>query len=555
LAVRRWCRAEAIPAEQFRSAVLASLSTGLSLLIDAVRREFPAAVAVRPSPRGYRLTIGAEPAIEAEARGSLLFPPLLLVGFPKVRGSAAALDRPRAAIGAVAAALHSTGVDLADDVLQELFLNSVANLTLNRLIAGRGLPDTAPEPAWQGHGYFPFPALRRGPNADDVNRFGNLVVSRDRIVFAECEGLVRHLADGAMPACWDPAWSPGQIVPPGLIPLHPWTLRRSRTINQLIDGGWLRLTRHGLDAQPLASQRTCQIANGGYHLKLALDATITGEVRLLYRLNVANAPALSALAERILGGLDAQLSFQADVASFSHVVDGVSPFLSCIVRAPPAARRGETLYPAIELWTGRCRAGEAFGVSGRDTAEDLMAHYARALLSGPCLAWAIHGFGFEPHLQNTLVRIREGIPIGVTLRDLDATIVNRAMLPPDLARAGRALCQAGWDAMPTPDLGRLRLAHALHLGHLATVANVLHRQFGARYARLDGAIQDAWASVENMVPGADRTAICELRSATAHVKRSLSMAVSRSMTMQFGSGVACADAPGDVSPRPYPPYP
>jgi hypothetical protein len=533
LTVRRWAQAKAIAPQQFRAAVRASLKIGLSLLLDALRREFPDAVDIKAGTGGYCLTIGKGPIIEALLTGSPLFPPMLLASFPTVDASTRQLDRPIAAIRIVTAALASTGADLALGPMQELFLNSIANLTLNRLIGQAGLPDAAPEPAWQGHGYFPFPALRCGPSADDVSQFCNLVEPEDRVLFAHCEGLIRHTSSESMPASWDEEWSPGQRMPPDAIPLHPWTLKRSRTIRDLIEGGWLRVTPYSLIAQPLASQRTCRIPDGGYDVKLALDATLTGERRLLYGNNTANAPIVSAIAERALDYLAARLNFQTDIASFSHVVPGVSPFLSCIVRSPPRVADGESLHPAIDLWTGRCRAASVFDIDGRDAAEELMAKYALALLAGPVLAWANYGFGFEPHIQNVSIRVRGRMPFGITLRDLDATIIDPARLPPDLLSGTAGLSENAWRAMPTPQLGNWRLAHALNIGHLAMVANALHRQFGARYTQLDDAVQSAWAAVEAMGTMSDRASISGVRNATSRVKRSLSMTVTGSTAMQF----------------------
>ena len=53
--------------------------------------------------------------------------------------------------------------------LRSDFENSVANVVLNRLIgAALGPKARALEPAYQGHQYYPFPALRIGPSLSQV---------------------------------------------------------------------------------------------------------------------------------------------------------------------------------------------------------------------------------------------------------------------------------------------------------------------------------------------------------------------------------------------------
>ena len=183
------------------------------------------------------------------------------------------------------------------------FENSVANVVLNRLL-GKALGDRVHplEPAYQGHQYYPFPALRVGPSLSQILECSNLSQAPVDLPLLEIGGC--RLVTGAFDnyeACLR-AWSGLQIEAGSdpLLPVHPWQLDLSPLVRELVSRKLAVLSRRGVEAIPLASQRTCRIVRTGFDLKLPVNATLTGELRLLYRVNCENAPVVSALAKRLL---------------------------------------------------------------------------------------------------------------------------------------------------------------------------------------------------------------------------------------------------------------
>lgn len=486
-------------------------------LVDALRREYPDFVTLEQRSGGLYLLIGDGETFRTRVTGSLHFPPLELVCSDDV----AACD-PEVLIDRIIAALVRAGSVLDIARLRRDFLNSVANLAINRQIVSGGISDAVPEPAWQGHFYYPFPGLREQPAAKEFAAFCHLLPPRTALKLVVMPGMMMHDEHGSDAPRWSANWSPGQSVPDNALPLHPWTLRHSQVIRELINDGFLCTVDAELVAQPLASLRTCRLAHGGHDVKLALDTVITGERRLLYRDNVRRAPVVSAhVRSRLAPHLADVLAIQADVASFSHLADGVSPYLSLIVREPLSLIPGETIHPAIDLWSGREAARWVFDIESCDLACALMSAYARALLTGPVVAWLAFGIAFEPHVQNTYVRVRDRSPVGIVLRDIDATIL---MDDP---------CQPIVDTAALTVLGRDRLAHALDLGHLSAVANFLARRCGASYADLKHRVNEAWhEAVRNAASPMTGEGLA-LLEARAKVKQSLTMCLARSQEMQF----------------------
>src|SRR5262249_5943879 len=113
----------------------------------------------------------------------------------------------------------------------------------------------------------------------------------------------------------DLPWPRGASV---VIPVHPWQLELSPIVTERLREREIVLLDATLEAVPLASQRTCRIVRTGFDVKLPVNATLTSELRLLYPLNRANAPIVSALARRFLAdsGEDS-VDFQYDVASMA----------------------------------------------------------------------------------------------------------------------------------------------------------------------------------------------------------------------------------------------
>src|SRR5262249_55534763 len=145
---------------------------------------------------------------------------------------------------------------------------------------------------------------------------------------------------------------------------------------------WAALSPRTVQAIPLASQRTCRIVGTGFDVKLPVNATLTGEHRILYPMNCENAPVISALATYFAGrDGSARIGFQTDLASIFHSEPALAPHLSAIFRAPVAARPGETVVPAINLWTGPCEGARLLRSANPGRIREFFERYCRALMA------------------------------------------------------------------------------------------------------------------------------------------------------------------------------
>jgi hypothetical protein len=124
--------------------------------------------ALRQSDTGqWYLDLGRDPMLRAPVSGPLPFLRLELTGFPWkiVAGRRRLLRGTRAFMNALRPALETSELARHFDRLIADFNNSFANLVLNRLIAQRlDARARAIEPVYEGHHYYPFPALRLGPS-------------------------------------------------------------------------------------------------------------------------------------------------------------------------------------------------------------------------------------------------------------------------------------------------------------------------------------------------------------------------------------------------------
>lgn len=477
------------------------------------------------------MRLGRNPQLVIELQGSSAFPPFLIADPSRdlLNGLPSGTVRPIATARRLVRLLRDAGANLAWKALAQDFVNSVANLTLNQLLVL--LPDGArgPEPAWDGHTYYPFPGLRIGPSVEEVAACSNLNAAPVRLRLAICPGLIRWEAVNS--TFTESKWKAelGEAIA-----LHPWHLAHSRVVRELVRDGHIHLLDDTVAAMPLASQRTCRLESGLADLKMALDATLTGEHRLLYQFNVANAPVMSALVCHLLTEAPVgALAAQPDVASVSHPVPGIGPHLAMIVRAPLDQQDG-VLWPATSLWSGGRLAGDVFGLSDGVRVEELWNAYCRLVIEGPALMWARWGIGLEPHLQNTLVGTSGRVPARLVVRDLDSTLLEEQLCRPQLAALHLALAPNSWAQMPAEEFVAARLAHALYLGHLATVGGLLIREFGAEPLALMTGLQDAWAQVrEASSSAAERSRLAWIEQLAGRTKLSLHMRLERSMQLRF----------------------
>ena len=519
-AVRQWAAERRIGPARLARAQEAAFLTAASRLLQSVFREGHAAnAALRRSDSGqWYLDLGREPMLRAPVSGPLPFRRLELAGLPcKIdAGKRRPLRTPRAFLNALRPCVEPSELAEHFDRLVADFDNSFANLVLNRLLAERlDAGARSIEPVYEGHHYYPFPALRLGPSLPQVVACSNLCgepIGLTLVAARPCLFDSTEYADHL--ACFRD-WA--GIPPPRddaiVIPLHPWQRELSPIVRELLERRWIAVLDRRLEAIPLASQRTCRIVRSGFDVKLPIDVTLTGEGRLLYPLNRANATAFSSLA-RILSraGDESTLGFQYDVASIAHAEPFIGPHLAVIVRAPVRPLAGEIVIPALNLWCGRQEARAVLKLGCPEDAYGFFRAYCRVLMRGLIDFYARWGMAFEPHLQNVHVALREGMPSRMILRDLDSTILDPVRIRPIARANGVRFAPGTWRHMPDFRTGGRRLAHAMMYGHLGEVMSYLARAARADLGKLSAVVEETWDEVIARAPStAYRRRVLDLR--------------------------------------------
>jgi siderophore synthetase component len=518
--VRQWAAERGIGRARLARAYEAAFLVAVSRLLQGIYREghAPHAALWRSDAGRWSLDLGREPILRAPVSGPLPFRRLELTGLPWtiVAGRRRLLRSPRAFLNALRPCLEPSELARHFDRLVADFDNSFANLVLNRVIGERlDAGAQAVEPVYEGHHYYPFPALRLGPSLQQVVQCSNLCREAiDLTLVAARPCLFDSTAYADHRTCFR-AWA-GLSLPrnaPVVIPLHPWQLELSPVVRELLKRRWIAVLDVPLKAIPLASQRTCRILRTGFDVKLPIDATLTGEDRLLYPLNRANATAFSALARILLRASgESTLGFQSDVASIAHAEAVSGMHLAAIVRAPVRRRPGEIVVPALNLWCGPRRARTLLELRHPEGACSFFRVYCRVLMRGVVAFYARWGMAFEPHLQNVHVALRDGMPSRMILRDLDSTILDPVRIRPVARANGVRLAPGTWQHMPDFATGGRRLAHAMMYGHLGEVMSYLARAVPIDLATLSVAVEDTWDELIAQAPSpASRRRVCELR--------------------------------------------
>jgi hypothetical protein len=508
-AVRRWARERRIGSVRLTHAYEAAFLVAVSRLLQAIFREghAPHARLWQSDAGQWFLDLGREPMLRAPVSGPLPFRRLDLTGFPWkiITGRRRLLRSTRAFLNTLRPCLVSSELAQHFDRLIADFDNSFANLVMNRLIGERlGAGAQAIEPVYEGHHYYPFPALRLGPSLRQVVECSNLcqkaidltlVAARpclfDSTVYADHRACFRAWAGVPLPRNAD-------VV----IPLHPWQLELSPVVRELLKRRWITVLDRRLEAIPLASQRTCRILRSGFDVKLPMAVILTGEDRLLYPLNRANATAFSTLARILLRASgESTLDFQCDVASIAHAEPFIGTHLAVIVRAPVRPRSGEIVVPALNLWCGPRQARAMLDLR-REHAYAFFRVYCRVLMRGMVDFYARWGMAFEPHLQNVYVALREGMPSRMILRDLDSTILDPLRIRPVARANGVRLALGTWKHMPDFATGGRRLAHAMMYGHLGQVMSCLAGAAQADLAKLSATVEETWDELIAEAPSA-----------------------------------------------------
>lgn len=539
--VRNWCLSNGVSRHSFlklyREAHLICISRILHYVL--LERLCEPCIAVEESTEGTVIWIGLDTKLEVRIAGhapKLFFE---LLGAPDIW-----LGKTHRRIlfaGAFLRVLRQvlSSTPYADDFLAlELdYRNSFFNLVLNLALGGKHAKScTVVEPAYRGHAYYPFPALRIGPSVQDVVDVSHLSPRPVSLFFVEAGGYRFHSTDYSGPEACAADWAGVALArQPFILPIHPWQLRLSAVVKDMLNNKLIGMSPVVLDMMPLVSQRTCRILATGHDIKLPLDVTLTGEHRLLYRLNSHNAPFVSTIIREVrrLSGMEC-IDFQYDVASMCWDDALVNSHLSCIVRAPCLSVADEVVVPVLNVWASVEKASALLDIDSRPHVLELFDEYCRVVMCGPLLLCAQWGICLEPHMQNVYIVLRGGKPVRVILRDLDNAIMDPRPIVPLCRQHGIPLAEDTWDHMPDFSIGQLRLIHAMFHGHLYQVMHFLLKHTGVGFCELDHCINDNWRRVvEQVQTPAARKSLETMRTLVGTTKHSLSMRLKRSTSMLF----------------------
>ncbi len=309
-----------------------------------------------------------------------------------------------------------------------------------------------------------------------------------------------------------------------LLPLHPWQAAHvlQADYSAELSRGLIQLLRGRIPARPLISYRTVaplptSATGWPSHLKTALSVRLTNALRGVSPAAAQNGPAVSQLLEQILsretdfGGRLGIVSETAaahfrpsdPLASRPRVPGGDAELsadaaLAALARSNPEADLGrdELLLPVAALWarsplTGKPVLAEllrqvqrtvaAASDSGQSGA--LFArHYAEVCLPPLLTLLTRYGIALEAHGENTLLVLRDGLPVRCIVRDLGGIRIHFERL----MRTGLTVALRPGSAIVTSDPDQLRnkLYYALFVNDLNQLVRCLAHCTGAPQATL-----------------------------------------------------------------------
>lgn len=294
-----------------------------------------------------------------------------------------------------------------------------------------------------------------------------------------------------------------------LAPVHPWQadhIRRLPAVQRALQSGQLRdLGAQGEAYVPTSSIRTLFHPRNPYFYKMSLHVRITNCLRKNAVYELDGAIAVNRIVRDLMPGLTtafpdfAVLSEPGFLTVDLPDVDpderiAVNEAFGLILRdgVQPFVAKGTTPVLAAALFsdwpTGLPRARDwCRSIARRDhmplaaAIEAWFASYVERLVPPVLHALLVHGLVFEPHLQNTLIGLRDGWPDRMILRDFEGVKLVEGRFDPARvasldARAQSSLWydeERGWNRIAYCLLVN-QLSEAVH--HLADGDCDLHRR-------------------------------------------------------------------------------
>jgi siderophore synthetase component len=331
-----------------------------------------------------------------------------------------------------------------------------------------------------GHTFHPAPKSRQGFEAEDLQRYSPEFDSAFQLHYfavdpahikvfsAEPSAFARLFRQVSRPVC------SGKSANWPLIPCHPWQARflmaQQAVASAIQEGKLIYLSALGLTFSPTASVRTLYSEYFPYFVKASLSLRITNSVRKNAHYELESAVAVSRLLEPVVANLKDRFSgFDVLLEPIAATVD--FPGLPQEERAELQSHFGVILrtnpYQRTAVMRDTILAGTLFGdcLDGQSLLSPVLQRFARersALAESEAIlvwfrqyveqllppvldAFFEHGVAFEPHLQNVLLSMEGSAVVGVTLRDMEGTKLDRSRwpscsLPPMSERARVSVC-------------------------------------------------------------------------------------------------------------------
>ncbi|QOV94735.1 IucA/IucC family siderophore biosynthesis protein [Novosphingobium sp. ES2-1] len=400
------------------------------------------------------------------------------------------------------------GVAFNDELLSQI-CDSVENVT-TFLSAGHQRPGTdqplvryieSEQALVFGHAFHPAPKSRLGFDVGDRVRYSPELRARFPLHwFAVPHELLRQhsllaqTTDALIGEHAEVSATPDRA----LVPVHPWQARHILGLpavgQAMAEGRIVDLGLSGSDYIPTSSVRTLFRPSAPFFLKLSLHVRLTNCLRKNAHYELEGAVEVTRLMREVMPRLamfpnlhvleepayltvdlpDAEPTARTDVQEAFGLIlregvqsitgEGITPILAAALFTDDAggiprardlcrdiARRERLSYPAVaETWF------DAY-------AEGLMAPVLHALFA--------EGIVFEPHLQNTLVGLRDDWPERIVLRDFEGVKLVTGRF--DASRVAHLSPAAGQALWYDEERGWNRIAYCLFVNQLGEAVDHL----------------------------------------------------------------------------------
>lgn len=374
-----------------------------------------------------------------------------------------------------------------------------------------------------GHSFHPAPKCRQGFNDAESLLYGPEFGSSFQLHYFALSPVVLWMANSNEFPMRSLIQEMGQVacsdIPSGwsLLPCHPWQakyLLQQTMVQKSIENQSLRyLGESGIFFRPTASVRTLYNPDFPYFLKCSLSMRITNSVRKNAYYELDASVRLTKILLPVVAKLEQQFSgfeFVLEPCALSANIpdadeeqqsDLRSHFGVIFRDAAPFQRSGTTqqvlsatlfgdnhlgepwLEQCINVLSARTNKSQRHGV-----ALDWFALYIKHLVPPLLAVYFDQGVACEPHLQNVVVKLEDGWPCGVIMRDLEGTKLIRGMwqVPMLEGLAGRALASVLHDESKTWQ----RVSYCLFVNHIAQAIYQLCR-IGEREQQLWGMVRES----------------------------------------------------------------